>query len=62
MGCIHSRFQEGCSYYVEEDEKDDNLGCDESGNCICEEDESPGDMCTYYESDGSDDEEDDVEG
>ena len=60
MGCINNRFGETCSMYSE-GEEDVNLGVNDEGHCIVEDDDSPSDSCTYYESDGSDDEEESFE-
>ena len=58
MSCLHNDFDGMCSYY-NSDDPDPTLGCDEFGNCICEDDPSPIDTCSYYEDDESDDWEDD---
>lgn len=52
MGCINNQWDRGCSYFDPNAEEDENLGCDEEGNCLVEEDEAPADSCTYYESNG----------
>lgn len=55
MGCLHNSFNGGCTYFDGIISVD--IGCDEDGNCICEDDECPSDRCTNYESDDPDDDE-----
>ncbi len=58
MGCINNNtYQGGCTMFDADDPENENVGCDKEGHCLCENDEAPMDSCTYYESDGSDDEE-----
>lgn len=64
MGCLHNAFNGGCTYF-DPNEKDENLGCDDDGHCMVEDDEYPSDGCTYYSSNGDelegDDELDDID-
>lgn len=57
MGCNNNNWNGGCTYF-DPAVNDENLGCDDEGNCLVENDEAPSDGCTYYESDGDDDFED----
>lgn len=60
MGCLNNNtWQGGCTIFDPNSGPDENLGCDEKGNCLVENDEAPMDSCTYYESDGDDEDLDD---
>ena len=58
MGCRYCNFDGVCEVFDEN--LDDGLGCDEFGNCLCEDDEIPEDSCTNYVSE-DDIEDDDIE-
>ena len=52
MGCKYSDFRGECGHFDEDIDQD--LGCDEEGNCVCEDDPEPDNSCSCYESDGDD--------
>jgi hypothetical protein len=47
MTCILNSFNGKCTMF--EGEVDENLGCDEDGYCICDNDENPSESCLYYD-------------
>ncbi len=53
MGCMHSDFNGVCNNF--DPNFDDDLCCDESGNCECCDEEDPSLLCGSFESDDSDD-------
>jgi len=58
MACLNNSLGGyGCTYFNADNPKDENLGADTKGNCICEDDEYPTDNCFYYESDEEEEEE-----
>ena len=58
MGCIYNDFNGHCQMWDEES-KDDMQGCDEEGDCICEEDPDPSYLCEMYESNDPEEDEED---
>ncbi len=59
MGCIHSNFNGGCTYYDELDPASSPTGCDTQGYCVVEEDPDP--QCDLFEDDDPDGDEDRIE-
>ena len=49
MGCKFSDFEGKCQNF-DEDNPIETPGCDDEGNCICEEDPDPSISCETYES------------
>jgi len=50
MSCLNNALGGGgCTYFYADQPKDENLGADAEGNCMCEDDEYPTDSCTYFE-------------
>jgi len=47
MSCAFSDFEGLCELFNPNIEQN---GCDENGNCICEEDPDPSIMCEDYQS------------
>lgn len=48
MTCMYSDFEGKCNLF--DPSIDNNLCCDEEGNCTCEEDEDPGDVCESFDN------------
>ena len=46
MGCLYCNFEGVCDFYPE----DLNVGVDENGFCVVEEDPNPEDSCCSYQS------------
>ncbi len=57
MGCRYSNFDGKCNVFDENIE--DELGCDDDGFCICEDDEDPSELCSNYDSEDDDTTEED---
>jgi len=45
MSCKYGNFDGVCQFFGDGIER---FGCDEEGNCICEDDENPLDSCEDY--------------
>ena len=58
MGCHFCDFNGQCQKFEDESTDITELGCDDDGYCLCEDDEDPEDACEHFQSDDDEEMED----
>ena len=52
MACVFKNFKGECFFY--KSENPDELGCDNKGKCVVDDDLNPDEICMFYEQEGDD--------